>query len=631
MLICITHFIDDSFIHLLMTCRTSPLAHLPDAKSHASGLPPLGSLDALPHPHSKRSPVKLTGPISRSPEALSSNELSHDALSAKRLHDHLEDSFDHSLEEKLEESKDGFEISDSFENSDLNLKLNSPLSKQPSHILTPLGDALSPYSTKSEKEEKSYTMDDSQPEELASASFLEESEISESSNMFDDEDCILLDSPKKSDSDPSQVTRVLVPEEDTSEGPATDEHEHEDGADHVNVTVSTASTVHTMRSRAGWSPAEDKEDRPEDDFDHKETGAGAGAGAGADSREKDDSSAEQVAPGRSSDQAQEKQGGEDKDKERKVDDYEVNSDFDSIEDMEEYSEDMKYDEEEQDEGGRVDLNASHTSYRSNQEEDEEENSRINARRDNSNNSDLASGSLFSSPLRTKREETSARARGSPLGGDKNKSMNDTEDYDDEYGDDFDDDFDEEEGEEAAEELEESIAESLEEDFDDDDNLSFGSKHDNSDDDSDKDKSYMSSPSHSPTGKLPSLFTKSKLPEESKHEKSFDDSHDSDPFQDKSASFDEGGPETSLASKDDLEDFSVGAESSGSDEFLKDEDDESASNNDLSVKDQKSVGRLGDSNEFSMSENEISGSHNLNDFGVDYTTSAAPPVSRRGGW
>ena len=536
----------------------------------------------------------------------------------------MEDSFDQSLDEKLEESKDGFEISDSFENSDINLKLDSPLSKQSSsHVLAPLGDVLSPYSTKSEREEeKSYTLDDSQPEQLASASFLEESEVSESSNMFDDDECILLDSPKKSDTNPSQINRVKVQElslkeeSESDRDPATTE---DNASNQVNVNVSTASTVQMMRSQVGWDHAEDK-DRPEDDFEYVET-------TGAKDS-KDTSSVGYVAPGRSGsgndiNQSEEKEVA-------KVDDYEVNSDFESIEDLDDYADDMKYNEDELlDDEDKAGLNTSHASYRSNQEEDEEENNRLDAKREdtlNNNDKSGASGSLFSSPPRS--SKTTDPVESASPRSNKKKPLDDTADYEDDYGDDFDDDFEEE----AEEELDESIAESLEEDLEeeDDDQLSFGSKDDDSDADSDKDKSYMSSPSHSPTSKLPSLFTKSKLPEESKDEKSFNDSVESDPFQDKSASFDDDGPETSLASKDDLEDFSVGEESSDNDEFLKDEDDESASATELSVKDQKSVGRLGDSNEFSMSENEISGSHNLNEF-ADYTTSAAPPAGRRGGW
>jgi hypothetical protein len=550
-------------------------------------LPPLGSLEPLVT--NKRSPLTKI-----------SDELSHDSLSSRKRHDHLEDSFEQSLEEKFEESKDGFEISDSFEKSDINLQaLDSPLGKHQSHVLAPLHDALSPYSTKSEKE-KSYAMDESQPEELASASFLEESEVSEGSNMFDDEDCMILDSPKKSDSNPTQINRVDVKQRELdSDDPATDGQ--------PNVNVSTASTIRMTRSQVGWDNDDDKE-RPDDDFEYVETGP----------ESKSDDNKDSSTPGRSD---FETKSSDEKESKGIVEDYEVNSDFDSIEDMDAYAEDMKYNEDEND------LNVSHASYRSNQEEDEEENSRLEASRANEDmdgEQKSASGSLFASPIREEKKEETTE---SPSPSSKKKSLDDTDDYEDEYGDDFDQDEEEE-----AEELDESIAESLEEDFDDDDNLSFGSKHD-SDDDSDKDKSYMSSPTHSPSEKLPSLFTKSELPKESKMESSFNDSHDSDPFQDKSASFSDDGPETSLASKDDLADFSVGEESSGSDEFLKDEDDNSASAsaNDLSVKDQKSVGRLADSNEFSMSENEISGSHNLNEFGVDYTTSAAPPAGRRGGW
>jgi len=578
--------------------KKSPLASLPDVKSPSSGLPPLGNLEPL---GTKRSPL---GKIPGGSRGLnSSDELSHDSISKQR-HDHLEDSFDQSiqsLEEKLEESKDGFEISDSFENSDVNLKqFDSPIGKQQSHVLAPLGgDALSPYSTKSDRE-KSQNLDDSQPEELASASFLEESEVSVASNMFDDEDCMILESPKKSDVNPTQINRVDVKQRELdSDDPATDGQ--------VNVNVSTASTVRMTRSQVGWD--NDDKERPEDDFEYIET---------ATESKVDD---KDEMPGRRSDR-EKTTSSDDKKIEPEVDDYEVNSDFESIEDMDAYNDDMKYNEDE------IDLNASHASYRSNQEEDEEENLRLEANRamtKDSPNQKSPSGSLFASPSRSAEEKLTSVE--SPSRSAKNKSLNDTDDYDDEYGDDFDQDDEEDE----AEELDESIAESLEEDFEDEDNLSFGSKND-SYDDSDKEKSYMSSPTHSPTGKLPSLFTKSELPKESSAKSNMNDSQDSDPFQDKSMSFSDGGPETSLASKDDLEDFSVGEGSSGSDEFLKDEDDTSASATELSMKDQKSVGRLGESNDFSMSEHEISGSHNLNEFGVDYTTSAAPPAGgRRGGW
>lgn len=580
--------------------KKSPLSSLPDVKNPGSGLPPLGNLEPL---GTKRSPL---GKVTSGSRGLNiSDELSHDSISKQR-HDHLEDSFDQSIqsiEEKLEESKDGFEISDSFENSDINLKqFDSPLGKQQSHVLAPLNDALSPYSAKSDKE-KSHNLDDSQPEELASASFLEESEVSVASNMFDDEDCMILESPKKSDVNPTQVNRVDVKQRELdSDDPATDGQ--------VNVNVSTASTVRMTRSQVGWD--NDDKERPEDDFEFVETAA--------DSKNDD----KDGIPGRRSDQDKSTSSVDKKEPEPEpdVDEYEVNSDFESIEDMDAYNEDMKYNEDEND------LNASHASYRSNQEEDEEENMRLEANRamekDNGNQKS-PSGSLFASPTRSAEEKQNNVE--SPSRSVKNKSLNDTDDYEDEYGDDFDQDDEEEE----AEELDESIAESLEEDFEDEDNLSFGSKNE-SDDDSDKDKSYMSSPTHSPTGKLPSLFTKSEVPKETTSKNNMNDSQDSDPFQDKSMSFSDGGPETSLASKDDLEDFSVGEGSSGSDEFLKDEDDTSASATELSMKDQRSVGRLGESNDFSMSEHEISGSHNLNEFGVDYTTSAAPPSGgRRGGW
>lgn len=598
-----------------MIVRKSPLAIL-DKKglSSAGGLPHLEPLV----PHSKRSPLHKLSPH----KSLSNEELSHDSLSSRKRHghDHLEDSFEQSLEEKLEESKDGFEISDSFENSDY--KLDSPLGKQSSHVLAPLGDVLSPHSTKSEKLEKSHTLEESQPEELASASFLEESEISEASNMFDDDECILLDSPKKSDTNPSpsRVQRVQVhqsEEKDTTDDPATTE---DSDTSPVNVNVSSASTVQMMRSRVGWDDDEGV-DRPEDDFEYTETSGGADSKSNSNDQATQGGSSIDSS-GSGSDKNQDIHS--EQKRQAKVDDYEENSDFESIENLDEYAEDMKYDEDQLlNDEDNTGLNTSHASYRSNQEEDEEENNRLEAKREDAlNNSEQTapSGSLFSSPTRAKKT-----AVGSPSPrSNKKKSQDDNADDEDDYGDDFDDDF--EEDEEEAEELEESIAESLDEDLE-EDNLSFGDN--SSGGDSDKEKSYMSSPSHSPTGKLPSLFTKSNAPEESKQDKSFNDSEDSDPFQDKSGSFD-NGPETSLASKDDLEDFSVGSESDN-DEFLKDEDDESASAAELSVKDQKSVGKLGESNDFSMSENEISGSHNLNEFGVDYTTSAAPPASRRGGW
>ena len=150
--------------------RKSPLSALSDKKGMTSGVPHLASLDPLTP--SKRSPPSK---IPSNSKALSSDELSHDSLSAKKrhAHDRLEDSFEQSLDEKLEDSKDGFEISSSFENSDINFKqLDSPLSKQPSQVLAPLNnDTLSPFSTKSDKE-KSFNLEDSQPEELASSSFL---------------------------------------------------------------------------------------------------------------------------------------------------------------------------------------------------------------------------------------------------------------------------------------------------------------------------------------------------------------------------------------------------------------------------------------------------------------------------
>lgn len=589
------------FVFILRHRRKSPLAPLSDVKGLTNALPPLGASSVDSVIPAKHSPLSKHASSSR---ALSNDELSHDSLSSKRRYDHLEDSFEQSVDEKLEESKDGFEVSDSFENSDFNtsVKLDSPLSKQSSHVLAPLGDVLSPYSAKSDREDKSFALDDSQPEELASASFLEESEVSDTSNMFDNEDCVVLDEPKKSDSGPSETSREREKQYSPG-GPATEELEG------GNVNLSTASTVHLMRSQVGWGQDDDK-GRPGDDFQYKEAGD-----AGRDNMD-------EGFPGRNR-----RSGGDgvrthqSAQNESKVDSFDENSDFDSIEDID------QYDDEADDKG--VDLNVS---YRSNQEEDEEENKRLNASREDERNkqandasNNASSGSLFSRSDNKKKEDDV------PLKVDK--SLNETDDYEDDYGDDFDDDDfekeDEGEGAQLDESIAESIAESLEEDFDDDDNLSFGSNGD----DSDKEKSYMSSPSHSPSGKLPSLFSKTNPPlQEHKTDHSFDDSHDSDdPFQDKSASFDEDGPETSLVSKDDLEDFSVGEESSSGDEFLKDEDDESNSHNNLSVV-KGSVGRLGESNEFSMSENEISGSHNLNEFGVDYTTSAAPPpAGRRGGW
>lgn len=94
---------------------------------------------------------------------------------------------------------------------------------------------------------------------------------------------------------------------------------------------------------------------------------------------------------------------------------------------------------------------------------------------------------------------------------------------------------------------------------------------------------------------------------------FDDNSDDDDI------YGTGGPETGSATSEDIDqlDFSVGG-GSESESFLLEEDDSAAG---------RARGRQGDSHEFSASENEISGSHVLNEF--DYTTNAAPP--RRGGW
>ena len=542
-------------------------------------LPPLGSLEPLGQPR-RSSLDKLHSGSNK----LSGDELTLESVSTSKIKlDHLEDSFDHSIEDKLEESKDRYEISSSFEHSDVNMKFDLPPAK---NHLTPLTDVS--MSSKSENDKS--VLEESLPEELTSASFLEESVLSEKSyekspdKLDDGSGSKAMDSPKKSEFSPSSGS-LNVKLVDENVNPAT---EDDDDGNPAHVNVSNASTVRMLRSQVGWNDDEDK-GRQDDDYIFAEKKESSG----------------QVIPGRSNNNANSSpdQDGPD------INEYDNNSDFGSIQDIEDAVDDSAiYDDD------KVDLNAS---YRSNQEEDEEENARLNARDGLADNE--ATGSLFVSSTISKDKEESLT--GSP----KNKAADETDDYDDDYGDDFDDDF-ENDDDEVVEELDESIAESLDEEFAYENSVSFGAN----DSDSDKDKSYMSSPTQSPNSKLPSLFTKTKSPD-IKAEKVANDSMDSDPFQDKSGSFDEGGPETSLVSKDDLEDFSVGSASSDGDEFLKDEDDESASANELSAKEQRSTGRLGESNDFSMSEQEISGSHNLNEISVDYTTSAVPPASRRGGW
>lgn len=75
------------------------------------------------------------------------------------------------------------------------------------------------------------------------------------------------------------------------------------------------------------------------------------------------------------------------------------------------------------------------------------------------------------------------------------------------------------------------------------------------------------------------------------------------------------PETGSATSDDVDnlEFSVGGGGSDGDSFLND-DDMGGKN-----------GKNQDSNEFSMSEQEISGSHAFD--GFDYMTNALPPARR----
>lgn len=511
----------------LGTSPNKSKVYSPPGSSEKKGIPHLEPL-----PSARLSPRENAG-LSASSEDLNQ---SYDSLSGSRSRlGKFEDSMDNSIEEKKIDTRDNFEISDSFEASEAKVEVESPHKTEPSTNSSTMQNVA-----KSEFE--------ASQQELAAGSFLEDSDVvEESSNLFDDDDCVLLSSSRESPTNLNKQENSICSEKNKDSDPATDEQE---------------PAVGTTKEEKLSSPWNSSESAYRDSLGEFGTSS-------ITSEEKETDLSLRNHENTSENMKEMKE------------DYEDNSDFESVEDVDFAPEECD------------NLN---TTHRSNQEEDEAENDRLNALENQDKTDGISSDAI-----------------------ETDKQLDDTEDYEDDYGDDFDDD------EEGEKDLDESIAESVEEVVEDDD-ISFGAGSDSGGDYSDKDNSYMSSPSHSPSEKKLSSSLAETREEKVKPIEHVDED---DPFQDKSGSFDDLGPETSLASKDDLEDFSIGNQSSGSEEFLKDEDDISASVTDLSSKEQRNAGRLGESNDFSISENEISGSHNLNEFGADYTTSAAPP--RRSGW